>query len=522
MSDTTTAVAGRDATRIRAAKRRRRMFINIAVAALVLVAVVVFLIRRKDAPKVIEGLIPGTVERRNIVDAVSATGSVTAQTGAMVKIGSQITGRIKHLFADVGTQVKAGQTIAELDLPDLQAQVRQAQATRELNERRLSEQLAGVALQTTTSRTDIQRAQAAVEVAQTALRQAQDTANLQVATAQASVTQAQANAKNSSLSLTRNEQLFQKGYVAQADVDNARAQADVNSAQLSSAQENLNLVKTKVQSDTASARAQLDQAQAALVAAQAGTAQNAIKEQQVQEARQAVAQSQAALAVTQADSDKSFIRSPISGTVIQLAQQEGETIAAGLSAPTLIIVADLNRLQVDAFVDETDIGQVRLGQPATITVDAYPKHPFQGRVVKIASGSTMQQNVVTYDVTIALDNPGRLLKPDMTATANIIVAQRDNVLAVPVDAVKPGTKGGSTVIVMTQGPGGKEEFKSVPVQTGVSDGDHTEIVSGLEEGQTVVVSGQVPGLTSQAGGPQFRGPLGLGGPGRGGGTARGR
>ena len=191
---------------------------------------------------------------------------------------------------------------------------------------------------------------------------------------------------------------------------------------LASAQENLSLVKTKVKSDVASAQAQVNQAKAAFVAARAGLAGNAIKQQQVEEAKWTVAQSQAGLAFSQSQYNKSFIRAPISGTVIQLAQQEGETIAAGLSAPTLIVVCDLNRLQVDAYVDETDIGQVRLGQEASITVDAYPKHAFKGRVVKIASGSTMQQNVVTYDVTIALDNPGHLLKPDMTATANIIVA----------------------------------------------------------------------------------------------------
>ncbi len=280
-------------------------------------------------------------------------------------------------------------------------------------------------------------------------------------------------------------------------------------------------MKTKVKSDVDSAQAQVNQAQAALVAARAGVAQNAIKEQQVKEARETVTQSQAALALAQSQYVKSFIRAPISGTVIQLAQQEGETIAAGLSAPTLIVVCDLNRLQVDAYVDETDIGQVRLGQEASITVDAYPKRPFKGHVVKIASGSTMQQNVVTYDVTIALDNPGRLLKPDMTATANIIVASRENVVSVPVDAVKPGLKGGSQVIVATKDQAGKDHYQYVRVVTGASDGDHTEIVSGLKEGDVVLVSGDVPGLTQSANnGPQFRGPFfGAGGGGRSGGRA---
>jgi RND family efflux transporter MFP subunit len=190
-------------------------------------------------------------------------------------------------------------------------------------------------------------------------------------------------------------------------------------------------------------------------------------------------------------------------------------------------VADLDRLQVDAYVDETDIGQVRVGQPATVTVDAYPNRPFRGRVAKIASGSTMQQNVVTYDVTIALEDSGHLLKPDMTATANIVVARRDHVLTVPVDALKNSAHG-ATVAAMSGGPGGKPEFTTVSVRTGISDGDRTEIISGLQDGDSVVVSGQTSQMADRRReGPPVPGPFGLGGPpgpppGGGGGGGRGR
>jgi HlyD family secretion protein len=171
---------------------------------------------------------------------------------------------------------------------------------------------------------------------------------------------------------------------------------------------------------------------------------------------------------------------------------------------------------VDAFVDETDIGRVRLGQSADVTIDAYPDRRFHGRAVKIASGSTMQQNVVTYDVTIALENPSHLLKPDMTATVNITVARRDDVLAIPIDAVRPGTHG-STVTVMTKDVKGRPQFSTVKVNTGVSDGDHTEILDGLKEGDAVVVSGQIPGQARGPQGPTFT-PFGIrGGGGRGGG-----
>src|SRR5574340_297113 len=426
------AAQGRNAARVRAAKGRRRLLINATIAGVVLVVIAVFVIRKADRPKGIEGLVTDTVQRMDLTQSVSATGSVTAQTGARVSIGSQITGRIKRLFADVGSEMKAGEVIAELDVPDLQAQVQQAEATLGLNRERLAEQLAGVKLQQTQSATAVETAQAGLASAQASLIQVERSADLQRATAQASLRQAQANDANSQANLKRTQQLFQKGYVAQSDVDTAKATAEVNAAQAASARENVRLVNTKLDADLVSARQQVSQAKASLAAAQAGLAQNAIKQQQVAEARASVRQSEAALAQSRAQFDKAYIRSPISGTVLQLSQQQGETIAAGLSAPTLIIVADLDRLQVDAFVDETDIGRVQLGQEAEITLDAYPDRKFKGKVEKIASGATMQQNVVTYDVTISLQNPEHFLKPDMTATVEIIVARHSDALVVPI------------------------------------------------------------------------------------------
>jgi RND family efflux transporter MFP subunit len=512
--------SGRAAMRVRAAKRRRRLAINLAMAVVAVAAGGIYLNSRRSQTGLPQGLYTGKAERMDLVETVSATGSVTAQTGAMVKIGSQITGRIKQLHADVGSHIGAGEVIAELDVPDLRAQVQQAEAAVRLATANLQQQLSGVALQRTQAATEIEKAQAALGVAQANLKQVQESANLQRATAQAAVRQAQANANNTAANLRRLTQVHDQGLLADSDLDAAKAQAEVSAAQLASAQENLQLVEAKIAADLPTAQQQVRQAQAALDAANAGTAQNAIKAQQVASARAALKQAQANLAVARAQLDKAYIRSPISGTVLQLTQQQGETIAAGLSAPTLIIVADLDRLQVDAFVDETDIGRVKLGQRAQVTVDAYPDHPFYGRVQKIASGSTMQQNVVTYDTTIALENPAHMLKPDMTATVNITVARRGHVLAVPVDAIKPGIKG-STVIVMTTGGDGKPAFRPVLVRTGISDGEHTEILEGLRQGDTVVLAGQVPGMTTDTM-PRFPGPLGFGaGVGRGGAGGRG-
>jgi len=239
----------RDGAQVRSAKGRRRLLINLTIVVVVVAAVAAFFIRRAGQPRMPAGLVTGQVERMDITQMVSATGSVTAQTGAQVKIGSQITGTIKRLFADVGSQVKAGGMIAELDVPDLEAQVRQSQATLDMNRKKLSEQLAGVALQKTQSATAVDSARAALASAQANLTQVERSADLQRATAQASLRQAQANGTNSQANLRRTQELFTKNYVAASDVDTAKATAEVNAAQLSSAQENVRLVNTKLEAE---------------------------------------------------------------------------------------------------------------------------------------------------------------------------------------------------------------------------------------------------------------------------------
>lgn len=541
-------------------------------------------------------LLTATVTRGDLLETVTATGSVTAQTGAQVKIGSQITGTIKRLYADVGSRVKAGQIIAELNLPDIDAQVNQAQATLQQAQIKLAQQLSGQNLQRTTTSTavqqaqanlnsvrarlatalananlqatqtpqDVKRAETALRVAQAALSTARSTqaqtqasANLQIATAQESVTQAKANAVNAGLTLQRNLDLLKKGFVAQSVVDAAVAQNDVNRSQVDAAQQNVSLVKAKVNADlqTASdqviqaqqnvaaaeaalvtaragkfsdlarqaevrdARAAVSQAEANLRAAQAGTANDVLKDQDIQQAREAVRIAQAQLDYNKAQLDKTFIRSPISGTVLQLASQQGETLAAGLSAPTLIIVADLNRLQIDVFVDETDIGKVKLGQEAGCTVDAFPKKVFRGEVTKIASGSTIQQGVVTYDVTVAIEDPKHQLKPDMTANCVIQTGKRQGVLLVPSEAIKVGTRGSTVNVLKSKnGKDGKPDIERVKVKTGGSDGVNTEIREGVKEGDVIVLAGMEDPNRRQFG-PQS--PFGASGGGRGGGGGGG-
>jgi RND family efflux transporter MFP subunit len=361
-------------------------------------------------------------------------------------------------------------------------------------------------MQSTQTSSAIAQAQAQLQSAQASRRDTQAGANLQIATAQQDLTQAQATARNSAINLKRQQALLQKGFVAASVVDQAQSDAAVNQSKVQSAQSNLQLVKDKVAADLPSAQDQVAQAAAALKTAQGNSAQNVLKQQDILEARDVVAAARAQVDYATAQVQKTSIRTPISGTVLQLAAQQGETLAAGLSAPTLIIVADLDRLQVDTYVDETDIGKVQLGQPAQVTVDAYPQHVFKGRVTKVAAGSTIQQGVVTYVVTIAIQDPKHQLRPDMTASTTIDTDTRSNVLLVPSEAVKIGVRG-STVNVLTK-KDGRSQVAPLRVKTGGSDGVNTEIRSGLNEGDTVVLAGLVQGQGQSRGSGSPFGPSG--------------
>ena len=176
------------------------------------------------------------------------------------------------------------------------------------------------------------------------------------------------------------------------------------------------------------------------------------------------------------------ITAPISGVIGSVSTQEGETVSAGLSAPTFVTLIDLNRLQVDAFVDEVDIGKVRLGQHALVTVDTFPGKEFEGKVAAIYPKAVLQENVVNYDVVLEIQTPyAGLLRPDMTANVTILLEARTGVLALPAQAVK--RERGKNLVYVNNG--GQVEAREVKV--GWKDGQWIEIASGVPEGQTVLL-----------------------------------
>jgi len=175
------------------------------------------------------------------------------------------------------------------------------------------------------------------------------------------------------------------------------------------------------------------------------------------------------------------IHAPIDGVIASVATQQGETVSAtAQNVPTFVSIVDLNRLEVYAYVDETDIGKIRPGLEASFSVDSFPETEFKGTVSAIYPKATIQDNVVYYITVISIENPEGKLKPDMTVNATLYLNKRSAVLAVPSQAI--GREGGRKVVhVLENGKGVAKTIK-----TGWKDGQYTEVVEGVREGERVI------------------------------------
>jgi HlyD family secretion protein len=225
-----------------------------------------------------------------------------------------------------------------------------------------------------------------------------------------------------------------------------------------------------------------------------------------------VRQAKAAVDSAQVDLAKTVIMSPIDGVVTARNVDVGQTVSASFSAPTLfVIAADLSKMQVNANVDESDVGQVAAGQAVTFHVDAYPTETFRGTVSEVRLDAATVNNVVTYAAIIDAPNADLTLKPGMTANATIEVARRDNVLRVPSAALRfkpdasvlaqyaggapaPNVSAGKIVWVMNG-----TTIAPVSVQSGASDATNTEVTSpSLSEGAMVVTRAASASSSSSA------------------------
>jgi macrolide-specific efflux system membrane fusion protein len=176
------------------------------------------------------------------------------------------------------------------------------------------------------------------------------------------------------------------------------------------------------------------------------------------------------------------IHAPISGIVAEVATQVGETVAASFASPTFVTIIDLDRLEVWAYVDEADIGRVEIGQNAVFTVDTYVDSDFEGKVTAIRPMAEIQDAVVNYVTVIEIiDGHGRVLRPEMTTTVNILLESRANVIAIPNRAVRRDREGAYAFVMQ----GDVRVRKDIRV--GYRGREYTEVVQGLNEGDRVMV-----------------------------------
>jgi RND family efflux transporter MFP subunit len=195
----------------------------------------------------------------------------------------------------------------------------------------------------------------------------------------------------------------------------------------------------------------------------------------VAEQQEAGAKASLAFATTQLGYGR--IVAPIAGVVASVSTQEGETVAASLAAPTFVTLLDLARLEVWAYVDETDIGRIRIGQPARFTVDTYGATEFDGVVTAIYPKAEIRDNVVNYVTVVRFDPPAnRVLRPDMTTTVRIALDLQRGVLALPARAVR--REAGRAFVLLQNG-------MRRDVTTGARDEQFMEITNGIREGDEV-------------------------------------
>ncbi len=223
-----------------------------------------------------------------------------------------------------------------------------------------------------------------------------------VAALQAEVSRAQVALAEAERDLKRNQMLVEKGFVSQAALE-------------------------KSQSAMATASEQVKTAQA----------QRAVGDAQVRNGEALVKQRESQLAQAKVDLERTTIRAPVDGIVISRSVDAGQTVAASLQAPTLFVIArNLTDMQVEASIDESEIGRVAIGQDATFTVDSFPGRTFSGKITQVRKAAQVVQNVVTYISVISAPNPDLTLLPGMTTNVRIVTAKRDDVVRVPNAALR--------------------------------------------------------------------------------------
>ncbi len=421
----------------------------------------------------------GDVSRKKeLVQMVSATGEINPKE--YVELQAEISGVITHLYVEEGDVVKKGDLLLRIDPIQTETAMQAQEAVLAATRSEARNQQAQIAVQKSNSERDL----AGVRVAEAELDKARQNYDL------------------SKASFERKQQLFEDNLISRDDYDAAKNATIIAEASFKTA-----TVQLK------QAEAQYEVSKVVLEQAKSGyeSAQSRVKQQE------------AVLKAQQDMLQKTTIRSPLSGVITQMNVEVGERAVPGTlnnPAATLMIIADLSVIEAELQVDETDIVDLAIGQPAVIKVDALPDTPLQGKVTEIGNSAiqtaSSSQEAKDFKVVVQLFNPPAALRPGLSCTGEITTAVREQTLAVPIQALTirefpadadgnlirkskdtKTTAAGTDKEAKKENEPEKKEFEGVflvdngkavftPVKTGIVGETEIEILSGLDEGQKIV------------------------------------
>lgn len=360
------------------------------------------------------------VGRGDIYLEVAATGAVKPQVGAQVKVGARISGRVERLFVKQGDYVKKGELIAVIEHEEIKRQVERYQSV-------YKDALAQLEKVKLTYPERITAQKKTVQALQSELSQLEREAK-------------------------RLEVLYKDGLISKTELERIERDREVKAYQLEAQSAQLKSLKLEYEKELEKARAQVE------------IARKQLEEAKVRE-------------------QYAYIHSPISGFVSEVTTQQGETVVAGLNAPTFITVVDLSRLEVWCYIDETDIGKIKPGMEGHFRVDSFPEKSFKAKVRTIYPGAIIRNNVVFYIAVLDILDPYiDYLKPEMTAQVTILAGKKEGVIVIPSNAVKID-KQGKPFVYVKKGDKWEKRF----VKTGWESRGKIEVLEGVSVGETIGV-----------------------------------
>jgi HlyD family secretion protein len=438
-------------------------------------------------------LLTQSVERKTLSVTINANGTINAERS--INLSPKNAGVIKSLLVQEGDRVRKGQVIAVMDDSNLRGQLLQMQGQLAQQQANLQRLVAGNRPE------DIAKAEAQLTEIEANLQQVRSGNRPQeVAQASARLQQAQATLRQRESDLQRQQQLYNEGAVSRQTLDQKRTDLDVAKTQVMDAEQALALQQAGSRPEQITqAAARVEQQAQTVAALKAGSRAEDIAQAQAQ-----VAAAQGALDTIQAQLNDTKILAPFDGVVIKKYADVGAFVSpsmgggSGASASSSsILTLSSQRHQVVVNLSESQIAKIALGQAVKLKVDAFPDEAVTGKVEQIAPQATIAQNVTSFEVRVAITSPNAdTLRAGMNVDAQFAVGNLDNALLVPNAAVVRQAEGEGVYVLDANR---KPIFQ--PIQTGMTTSGQTEVKSGLQGTEQVLLSPPVPPKSKATGFP---------------------